>query len=64
MRAAGEYTQKTEWHRITVFRPVLRDVVSQSIKRGLVFCYSVLCICCHYEDVMRLYVADNVLLAG
>lgn len=30
----GEYTQKTEWHRVTVFRPVLRDIVSQSIRRG------------------------------
>lgn len=30
----GEYTQKTEWHRITIFRPVLRDIVSQNVKRG------------------------------
>ena len=30
----GEYTQKTEWHRVTVFRPVLRDIVSQNVRRG------------------------------
>lgn len=30
----GEYTQKTEWHRVTVFRPVLRDIVLQNIRRG------------------------------
>jgi single-strand DNA-binding protein len=31
---AGEYVQKTEWHRISVFRPVLKDLVSQFVKKG------------------------------
>ncbi|KAI0227384.1 Single-stranded DNA-binding protein 1-A, mitochondrial [Lamellibrachia satsuma] len=30
----GVYSQKTEWHRISVFRPGLRDVVASQIKKG------------------------------
>jgi single-strand DNA-binding protein len=30
----GQYVQRTEWHRITVFRPVLRDLVAQFVKKG------------------------------
>lgn len=30
----GEYVQKTEWHRISVFRPVLKDLISQFVKKG------------------------------
>jgi len=30
----GNYVQKTEWHRISIFRPVLKDVVNQHVKKG------------------------------
>ncbi|ESN98583.1 hypothetical protein HELRODRAFT_84352, partial [Helobdella robusta] len=30
----GDYVQKTEWHRISVFRPVLKDIVAQTVKKG------------------------------
>jgi len=26
--------QRTEWHRVSVFRPVLKSIVSQSVKKG------------------------------
>ena len=32
----GVYSQKTEWHRISVFRPGLRDIVISMIKKGFV----------------------------
>uniref|UniRef100_A0A452IJB1 Uncharacterized protein n=1 Tax=Gopherus agassizii TaxID=38772 RepID=A0A452IJB1_9SAUR len=31
---AGDITQKTTWHRISVFRPGLRDVAYQYVKKG------------------------------
>ncbi|UYV76248.1 SSBP1 [Cordylochernes scorpioides] len=31
---SGEFRQKTEWHRITVFRPYLRDTVQNHLKKG------------------------------
>jgi len=30
----GEYVQKTEWHRVSVFKPGLKTFVSQSVKKG------------------------------
>ncbi|XP_033018966.1 single-stranded DNA-binding protein, mitochondrial [Lacerta agilis] len=30
----GDITQKTTWHRISVFRPGLRDVAYQYVKKG------------------------------
>jgi len=30
----GEYVQRTEWHRITIMRPVLRDLAAQHVKKG------------------------------
>ena len=30
----GEYIQKTEWHRISIFRPGLRDIAAQTVKKG------------------------------
>ncbi|NWS68319.1 SSBP protein, partial [Crotophaga sulcirostris] len=30
----GDISQKTTWHRISVFRPGLRDVTYQYVKRG------------------------------
>ncbi|MBN3292455.1 SSBP protein, partial [Polypterus senegalus] len=30
----GDVTQKTTWHRISVFRPGLRDVAYQYVKKG------------------------------
>nr|XP_018911596.1 PREDICTED: single-stranded DNA-binding protein, mitochondrial isoform X1 [Bemisia tabaci] len=32
--SAGEITQKTEWHRIAVFRPKLRDTVYDYLQKG------------------------------
>ncbi|XP_018419436.1 PREDICTED: single-stranded DNA-binding protein, mitochondrial [Nanorana parkeri] len=32
--ASGDINQKTTWHRISVFRPGLRDVAYQYIKKG------------------------------
>ncbi|XP_063785050.1 single-stranded DNA-binding protein, mitochondrial [Pseudophryne corroboree] len=32
--ATGDINQKTTWHRISVFRPGLRDVAYQHIKKG------------------------------
>ncbi|XP_032639086.1 single-stranded DNA-binding protein, mitochondrial isoform X2 [Chelonoidis abingdonii] len=34
MFQAGDITQKTTWHRISVFRPGLRDVAYQYVKKG------------------------------
>ncbi|KAI4487741.1 hypothetical protein M0802_011887 [Mischocyttarus mexicanus] len=31
---SGEYMQKTDWHRICIFKPYLRDVVSNHLKKG------------------------------
>ncbi|KAH0617022.1 hypothetical protein JD844_028589 [Phrynosoma platyrhinos] len=31
---AGDISQKTTWHRISVFRPGLRDVAYQYVKKG------------------------------
>ncbi|XP_056311108.1 single-stranded DNA-binding protein, mitochondrial [Danio aesculapii] len=31
---AGDVTQKTTWHRISVFKPGLRDVAYQYVKKG------------------------------
>nr|AAB20329.1 single-stranded DNA binding protein s chain, mtSSBs [Xenopus laevis, oocyte, Peptide Mitochondrial, 125 aa] [Xenopus laevis] len=31
---AGDVNQKTTWHRISVFRPGLRDVAYQHVKKG------------------------------
>ncbi|XP_069484852.1 single-stranded DNA-binding protein, mitochondrial [Ambystoma mexicanum] len=31
---AGDVSQKTTWHRISVFRPGLRDVAYQYVKKG------------------------------
>lgn len=30
----GDVSQKTTWHRISVFRPGLRDVAYQYVKKG------------------------------
>ncbi|OQR68802.1 single-stranded DNA-binding protein [Tropilaelaps mercedesae] len=30
----GDIQQKTEWHRVSVFRPYLRDSVAQNVKKG------------------------------
>lgn len=32
--STGEINQKTSWHRVSVFRPGLRDMAYQYIKRG------------------------------
>ncbi len=32
--AQDEWTSKTEWHRISVFRPRLADFVLQNVKKG------------------------------
>ncbi|XP_061108459.1 single-stranded DNA-binding protein, mitochondrial [Conger conger] len=32
--ATGDISQKTTWHRISVFRPGLRDVAYQYVKKG------------------------------
>ncbi|KAI4488278.1 hypothetical protein M0804_005126 [Polistes exclamans] len=31
---SGEYMQKTDWHRICVFKPYLRESVSNHLKKG------------------------------
>lgn len=31
---AGNYVQKTDWHRISIFRPVLRDYVVNTMDKG------------------------------
>lgn len=31
---SGEYMQKTDWHRICVFKPFLRENVSSHLKKG------------------------------
>jgi len=31
---SGEIQQKTEWHRISVFKPYLRNMVTQNVKKG------------------------------
>uniref|UniRef100_A0A8D0GGL8 Single-stranded DNA-binding protein n=1 Tax=Sphenodon punctatus TaxID=8508 RepID=A0A8D0GGL8_SPHPU len=33
--ATGDISQKTTWHRISVFRPGLRDVAYQYVKKGI-----------------------------
>ena len=33
---SGEYEQLTDWHRIVVFRPGLRDAVANNVKKGYV----------------------------
>jgi len=30
----GDFTQKTQWHKISVFKPNLRDVVYNYLKKG------------------------------
>lgn len=30
----GEIQQKTEWHRISIFKPHLRTTVSQNVRKG------------------------------
>jgi single-strand DNA-binding protein len=32
--SSGENNQKTEWHRICCFKPALRDLVYQYVKKG------------------------------
>ncbi|MEE6519375.1 hypothetical protein FKM82_031160 [Ascaphus truei] len=32
--ATGDINQKTTWHRVSIFRPGLRDVAYQHIKKG------------------------------
>ncbi|XP_018953249.1 single-stranded DNA-binding protein, mitochondrial isoform X3 [Cyprinus carpio] len=34
MSTAGDVSQKTTWHRISVFKPGLRDVAYQYVKKG------------------------------
>ncbi|XP_012265083.1 single-stranded DNA-binding protein, mitochondrial [Athalia rosae] len=31
---SGEYMQRTDWHRICVFKPILRDTVYTYLKKG------------------------------
>ncbi|KAL1140542.1 hypothetical protein AAG570_000472, partial [Ranatra chinensis] len=31
---SGEFAQKTDWHRICVFKPALRDVVFSYLRKG------------------------------
>ncbi|KAM8973706.1 single-stranded DNA-binding protein, mitochondrial [Pelodytes ibericus] len=33
-QTAGDINQKTTWHRISVFRPGLRDVAYQNVRKG------------------------------
>ncbi|XP_063301371.1 single-stranded DNA-binding protein, mitochondrial [Pelobates fuscus] len=33
-QTAGDINQKTTWHRISIFRPGLRDVAYQNVKKG------------------------------
>uniref|UniRef100_F6ZGI9 Single-stranded DNA binding protein 1, mitochondrial n=1 Tax=Xenopus tropicalis TaxID=8364 RepID=F6ZGI9_XENTR len=33
-QTAGDVNQKTTWHRVSVFRPGLRDVAYQHVKKG------------------------------
>lgn len=33
----GEIQQKTDWHRISVFKPHLRDVIMEHLKKGYIF---------------------------
>ncbi|XP_017469559.1 PREDICTED: single-stranded DNA-binding protein, mitochondrial [Rhagoletis zephyria] len=30
----GDWAQRTEWHRVVVFKPALRDTVMQHLKKG------------------------------
>lgn len=30
----GDYVQRTDWHRICVFKPYLRDSVYENLKKG------------------------------
>lgn len=34
---AGDVSQKTTWHRVSIFKPGLRDVAYQHVKKGYVF---------------------------
>lgn len=36
---AGDVSQKTTWHRVSIFKPGLRDVAYQYVKKGYV-CFS------------------------
>lgn len=31
---SGDWVQRTDWHRIVVFKPALRDSVQQYLKKG------------------------------
>lgn len=31
---SGEFVQRTDWHRICVFKPILRDTVYTYLKKG------------------------------
>jgi single-strand DNA-binding protein len=31
---SGDWIQRTDWHRVVVFKPALRDSVSQYLKKG------------------------------
>jgi single-strand DNA-binding protein len=31
---SGDWLQKTDWHRVVVFKPSLRDAVAQYLKKG------------------------------
>ncbi|XP_074660556.1 single-stranded DNA-binding protein, mitochondrial-like [Tubulanus polymorphus] len=33
-RADGNYTQRTDWHRISVFKPGLRENVAMNLRKG------------------------------
>ncbi|ERE91671.1 single-stranded DNA-binding protein [Cricetulus griseus] len=46
----GDVSQKTTWHRISVFRPGLRDVAYQYVKKGI--------------RVFRLKTAFSLLISG
>lgn len=45
----GDISQKTTWHRVSVFKPGLRDVAYQYVKKGYVSTTRVVLLICLYE---------------
>lgn len=54
---AGDISQKTTWHRISVFKPGLRDVAYQYVKKGyeLRIIYTFNTICSIETNLSKLY---------
>lgn len=45
----GDISQKTTWHRVSVFKPGLRDVAYQYVKKGYVSWTRLVLLICLYE---------------